>query len=138
MRVECICDYVSLENSPLSIVKWANNTELEITVGKTYIVLAMTKFFGVVHYYIISDVSDAYPLAFPHYLFKLIDKKISECWIDFTGDVEKPESITIEEGDVISFREWSMTKDLFYGNIIEEDADTLRLLYSYRDKMLRE
>jgi hypothetical protein len=71
MKVSCVSDNISSENSPSSIVGWANNTELEITVGETYTVLAITKLFDVIFYYILSDASDEYPLSFPHYLFKV-------------------------------------------------------------------
>lgn len=138
MKIRCVCDYISNENSPLPIIKWSNNTELEITVGKIYTVLAITKLFDVIFYYILSDESNEYPLAFPYYLFEIEDNKISKYWVTSLKKVEKTESIKIENGDIISFKEWSLKKGLFYENLLEGNREEVSVFYSYRDKMLSE
>ncbi len=138
MTIRCTCNYVSNENSPSPIVKWANNTELEISVGEIYTVLAITKLFDEIFYYILSDESDEYPLAFPYHLFELEDNRISKYWDAFTGEIENPNSINIANGDVISFKEWSLKKDLFYENLLEGNSNEVGLFFRYRNKMLSE
>lgn len=138
MKVRCICDKISNNNSSSAIVEWSNNTDLEITVGKTYTVFAITKFFDVIFYYILGDESDKYPLSFPHYLFMIVDNKISKYWDTSLSIIEKPELIKIENGEVISFKEWAFKKDMFYENLLEENLNEVSLFFSYRDKMLCE
>lgn len=36
MKIRCVSDSISSENSPQSLVDWANKSQLEITVGKIY------------------------------------------------------------------------------------------------------
>jgi hypothetical protein len=138
MKVSCISNNISSKNSPPSIVEWANNTELEITVGETYTVLAITKLFGVIFYYILSDASDEYPLSFPCYLFKIENSKISKYWHTSLDKVEDLESIKIGNGDVISFIEWSSNKDMFYENLLEGNQNEVRLFSEYKHKILHE
>lgn len=138
MKVRCICDKITSSNSPSAIVEWSNNTDLEISLGKTYIVFAITKFFDVIFYYILGDESDKYPLSFPYYLFIVEDNKSSKYWDTPLSIIEMPEHIKIENGDVISFKEWKLKKDLFYQNLLEENPIEVRLFLNYRDKMLPE
>jgi hypothetical protein len=138
MNVRCICDTISNNNSSPAIVKWSNNSDLEITVGKTYTVFAITKFFDVIFYYILGDESDKYPLSFPHYLFLIEDNKTSKYWNTNLNMIDKPDLIKIENGEVISFKEWTYKKDMFYENLLEENQNEVSLFISYRDKILSE
>lgn len=138
MKVRCICDKITSSNSPSAIVEWSNNTDLEISLGKTYTVFAITKFFDVIFYYILGDESDKYPLSFPYYLFIVEDNKSSKYWDTPLSIIEMPEHIKIENGDVISFKEWKLKKDLFYENLLEENPIEVHQFFNFRDKMLNE
>lgn len=138
MKIRCNFDNISKENSPLSIIKWSNNSELEITIGKIYTVLAITKFFDIVFYYILSDESNEYPLAFPYYLFEIEENKVSKYWDTSLSIIEDPELIKIENGQVVSFKEWAVKKDLFYENLLEGIQEEVKTFNNYRDKMLSE
>ncbi len=138
MKIRCNSDNISKENSPLSIVKWSNNSELEVTIDKIYTVLAITKLFDITFYYILSDESNEYPLAFPYYLFEIVENKVSEYWDTSLSIIEEPELIQIENGQVISFKEWTIKKDFFYENLLEGIQEEVRTFNSYRDKMLNE
>lgn len=138
MKIRCNSDNISEENSPISIIKWSNNSELEITIDKIYTVLAITKFFDITFYYILSDESNEYPLAFPYYLFEIEESKVSKYWETSLSIIEEPERIKIENGQVISFKEWTLKKDLFYENLLEGNQEAVRIFNDYRDKMLSE
>lgn len=138
MKIRCVSDNISEENSPISIIKWSNNSELEITIDKIYTVLAITKLFDRIFYYILSDESNEYPLAFPHYLFEIEENKGSKYWDTSLSVIEKPEQINIGNGQVISFKEWALKKDLFYENLLEGNQEAVRVFNDYRDKMLSE
>lgn len=138
MKIRCVSDNISDENSPLSIINWSNNSELEISIDKIYTVLAITKLFDIIFYYILSDESNDYPLAFPYYLFEIEENKGSEYWDTSFSMIEKPELINIENGQVISFKEWTLKKDLFYENLLEGNQEAVSIFNDYRDKMLSE
>jgi hypothetical protein len=138
MKIRCISDNISEGNSPFSIIKWSNNSELEITIDKVYTVIGITKLYGIIFYYILSDETNDYPLAFPYYLFKIEENKVSKYWETSLSIIEEPELIKIENGQVISFKEWTLKKDLFYENLLEGDQEEVRIFNIYRDKMLSE
>ena len=138
MKIRCNSVNISKENSPLSMIKWSNNSELEITVDKIYTVLAITKLFDIIFYYILSDESNEYPLAFPYYLFEIEENEVSKYWETSLSIIEEPDLIKIENGQVISFKEWTLKKDLFYENLLEGNQEEVRIFNNYRDKMLIE
>jgi len=138
MKVLCIADLISSKNSPQSIIDWANNSELEITVGKTYTVFAISKYFDVLFYYIISDESSEYPLAYPHYLFEVYDENISIFWDTSYLKTKSIDTLEIKNGEIISFKEWTVKGERFYENLLEGNSEELRIFKKYRDDMLRE
>lgn len=44
MKIKCLVDIVTPDLHDERIVQWAKKSELEITMGKVYVVLAITKF----------------------------------------------------------------------------------------------
>ncbi|UII31978.1 hypothetical protein LVD17_27195 [Fulvivirga ulvae] len=138
MKIRCISDSVSPENSSPAIIKWANSSELEITIGKIYTVMAISKYYDVLFYYILSDESEEYPLAYPFNLFEICDSNLSKYWDTSLTQLKSTKDINIENGDIISFNEWSTKGDRFYENLLEEVNDEVRIFRHYRDKMLVE
>jgi hypothetical protein len=138
MKIKCINDSISIENSSQALIEWANNSEMEITVGKTYVVFAISKYFETIFYYILGDESENYPLAFPSNLFQIIDYNISKYWITSSSEFKNPENIKIENGEIISFKEWVLRGDKFYENLLEEVKEDVKIFNNYRDKILNE
>ena len=138
MKVVCISDSISSENSPQAIIDWVNDSELEITIAKVYTVFAISKYFDILFYYILGDESSEYPLAYPCYLFEICDSSISKFW-ETSYTITKPiDAIDIKNGDVISFRQWSLKGERFYENLLEGKSDEVHVFKKYRDNMLIE
>jgi|GEM_PF-3492756 len=135
MKVRCISDFISIENSPQSIINWANNSELEITLGKVYSVYAMSRHFDVIFYYILSDESNAYPLAFPHFLFEICDSDATQFWGMSIDNIKSLDTFYIEDGEVISFRDWSLKGDRFYENLLEGNREEVIAFEKFRDNI---
>lgn len=138
MKVKCISATISIENSSNAIIEWANNSEMEITIGKTYAVLAISKYFDTIFYYIIGDESDSYPLAFPSNLFQIIDHNISKYWTTSLNEVRDPQDLEIGNGEIISFKEWTTKGDEFYEKLLDEEKKEVKLFDMYRDRILTE
>jgi hypothetical protein len=77
MRVKCINERLSPELHNEKLVEWAKHSDLEISLNKTYVVLAISRYFDTIFFYILGDESNNYPLAFPSVLFEIIDIKYS-------------------------------------------------------------
>lgn len=138
MKIRCINNFISSENSCQSIINWANNSELEVTIGKIYTVFAVSKYFDIVFYYILSDESNEYPLAYPFHLFEIYDYNISKFWVTSLKKIQTVEDINIENQEIISFKEWSYNGDRFYENLIEGKNQEVLIFKDYRVKMLLE
>lgn len=138
MKVECISNQITSENSNEELVDWANNSDLEITIGKVYVVFAISKYMNFIFYYVLGDESNSYPLAFPSVLFRLVDNKISKFWVKKIVATESLQELDIENGEVVSFKEWSLNGDGFYEKLLEEEKSEIRTFNKYREKMLKE
>lgn len=138
MKIRCINEFISSENSSQTLIDWVNNSELEITLGKIYTVLAISKYMDIIFYYIISDLSDFYPLAFPSNLFQIEDNHISQYWQTSLRQIDSLNQINIENGEVISFKEWVLNGDKFYENLLEESKEEVKIFDYYKNKILNE
>lgn len=138
MIIECISDRIKPNEYNKKLVEWAKNSDLEITVNKTYVVLAITKYFDSFFFFILGDERSAYPLAFPEELFLIADNKISIYWDLNMKEVKSLSELDMKNNEVISFHEWAMKGDLFYENLLEQNEYELRVFDSYKAKMLDE
>lgn len=138
MIIECISTEVSDKKNSKEIVNWAKKSELEITLGKTYIVIAISKYFNLFFYYILSDESDSYPLAFPSELFRIKDFGISKFWETDLLKISSLEDISLQNEEIISFKEWHLEPNRFYENLLEGEKIEMSIFINYRDKMLSE
>jgi hypothetical protein len=137
MRVKCISETIA-PGSRQALVDWVNDTQLEITAGKTYVVLAIAKYEDVIFYFVLGDESENYPLAFPAELFQIVDGRVSVCWETNLTTIDRVEQIDIENREVLSFKEWVLKKDEFYEKVLDEEKTELATFRSYRDKMVHE
>ena len=138
MKIKCISETLKTGVHDEGIVKWANKSELEITQGKIYVVLAISKYLDTIFFYILGDESNKYPLAFPSELFEIVDSSVSSYWNTDLKKILSPGDIEIKNSDVISFKEWSVAKDSFYENLLEENEREISVFNTYRDKMMVE
>jgi hypothetical protein len=138
MKVKCITETLKQGVYNQKIVEWAKKSELEITQGKIYVVLAISKYLDALFYYILGDESESYPLAFPSELFEIVESKISKYWDTNLKQIISLEDIEIKNNDIISFKEWAINKDIFYENLLEENENEVAIFNSYKDKMILE
>jgi hypothetical protein len=139
MKVECIEDRVNPKIHDDWLLRWANtDDQLELTIGKVYVVLAIAKYYDNYFFYVLGDESDTYPLAFPQQFFKIKDLSLSQYWYINKNIISTLDELNLLNEDVISFKEWAILKDKFYEKILEEDKEALSLFSSYKDKMLQE
>ena len=96
MKIKCIAETIKPQNHNEKIVEWVKKSELEITKGKVYVVLAISKYLDTLFYYILGDESENYPLAFPSELFEIISNRISEYWDTDLEQIIALEDIKIE------------------------------------------
>lgn len=140
MKVKCLFEKMDPTIHDKKLVDWANNSELELTVGKVYIVLAIAKsdlWAGLI-YFVLGDDRDTFPLSFPTELFEIVDSNISKYWDFHLSHIESLSQIEIGSDDIISFKEWSLEKDFFYEKLLNEDAKEVRIFENYKEKMLSE
>ncbi|WP_309609114.1 hypothetical protein [Flavobacterium sp.] len=138
MKVKCLIENIDPVIHNKKLVEWSNNSELEITQGKIYTVIAISKYSDILFYNIIGDESGNYPLAFPVDLFEIIDNRVSKYWnvlIEKIGDITELE---LQNNDVISFNEWTLKKDCFYENLLEQEKHEISVFKNYKDKMFFE
>lgn len=139
MKVKCLFDRINPEIHEKWLVDWANTLEqLELTVGKIYVVLAISRYSDKLYYYIMGDESDNYPLAFPIELFEIYDSQVSKYWDCNLSFIKSFKELKLQNHEVCSFTKWKMEKDLFYEKILEEDKQTLLIFNSFKDKMITE
>lgn len=139
MKVKCKIDRIIPEIHEKWLVEWTNTLEqLEITIGKIYVVLAISKYEDRIYCYIMGDESNSYPLAFPVELFEIYDNSVSEHWDCDLSSIKSFDEIQIQNHEVFSFTQWKIQKDLFYENILEEDRYTMLIFNSFKNKMMLE
>ncbi|MEM0942169.1 MAG: hypothetical protein AAGI25_20615 [Bacteroidota bacterium] len=139
MRIECVSDRVNPNIHESWICDWANTKEqLELTIGKIYVVLAVARYSNNFFFYILGDENNDYPLAFPIQLFTIKDFGISKFWDCDLQNIGSIEDLNIKNQEIISFKEWKNQGDKFYEKVLEEDKQSLSLFNSYRDKLLIE
>ncbi len=139
MRVKCISNYIKDESQNKKLVDWANKSgEFEITVGKSYVVLAVSKLIDSYFIYIMGDESDNYPLAFPIIMFEMENTKISKYWDCDLDEITNFSILNLDNNDVLSFSEWKMAGDLFSEKVLEEDYFTLKIFQDRKTKILNE
>lgn len=138
MKVKCLIETIDPMIHNKKLVEWTKSSELEITQGKIYTVLAISKYSDIFFYYIIGDESDNYPLAFPVDLFEVIDNRVSKYWDVHIEKIDSIDELELQNNDVISFKEWTLNKDSFYENLLEEEKHEMSVFDIYKDKMLFE
>ncbi|MEP3389722.1 MAG: hypothetical protein ABJO02_16145 [Reichenbachiella sp.] len=139
MKIRCVHNKVDSENFDERLLKWANTKdELEISVGKVYVVLAISRYDENYFYYILSDESIDYPLAFPVELFEITDKTLSKYWDCNLDALESFSQLDIEDDEICSISEWRNQKDFFYEKLLDDDNQTVSVFENYRDKALLE
>lgn len=137
MKIKCINDIIRQEFCGKDLVEWAKYSDLEITSGKTYTVIAISKYFNEIFFYIIGDETANYPLAFPSVLFQITDNSISKYW-DNAFKFKSINELSINNGEIISFKEWTLNGDDFYEKVLDEIEPEISIFREYRDKMLNE
>ena len=138
MKVRCIKDHADSNNSSVWLVSWVNQTNLEITVGKEYTVLALENNGGKIFVQILCDLNDDYPLPFPIELFQISDNKVSKYWDCNFKVIQDIDELKPSDGKVISFKLWRDMGSSFYEGLLNESKIELTIFEDFKNKMLSE
>lgn len=97
------------------------STEFPVTVGRSYLVFAMTIYLGVAWYYIMDDDGHAWPTWVPAPLFEVVDGSLPASWrvgyFHFGREDQYP---------IVSFPEWAEDQQ-FYERLVDGDATAVRI-----------
>jgi hypothetical protein len=91
-------------------------TEFPLTIGRDYVVFALTTFLGTAWYYLLDDDGHAWPTWSPSALFDVVDGALPDSWIIGYFRVS-----TEDQGPLISFPEWAGDR-AFYERLVEGEA----------------
>lgn len=140
MKVKCLYNKIDPTLHNGKVAAWANNSELEITVGETYVVLAIAKsdFWNGIIYFVLGDERNTFPLSFPAELFEIVDTKVSKYWNFPLSHIESLAQIDVNADEIISFKEWSVEKGSFYERLLDDHPRELEIFMSYVEKMTAE
>lgn len=139
MIVKCLIDRITKEKMDPRFYEWAKTEEqLEITVDKLYVVLAIAKYNDHYFYYLIGDERYDYPLAFPVELFEVSDNRISKFWDCSFSRFNSFDQFKIKNDEIVSFKNWSLQGGLFYERVLEDDKQALEIFFNYREKIMSE
>jgi hypothetical protein len=133
MVVRCTIDQVDPSFHEPWLCHWANGSELEVTRGNRYPVLAVSRYEGQYFVYVLGDESDRYPLAFPVALFELVDGQVPASWNRPETRVEMVADLGLSDRQVCSFEPWARGADAFYEKVLDEDPGVIRHWQVYRD-----
>ncbi len=110
-------------------VNLTRDSEFHLTVGREYVVYAITVNRGHPWYFVCDDVYDnihvAYPIWKPAALFEIVDRKLSTHWlVDFRNN---------DEGIfIIAFPEW-VQDPRFYERLTDHDQDAVVIFRTFKN-----
>lgn len=105
------------------------STEFPLTVGRTYVVFALTIFLGTAWYYVMDDDGLAWPTWMPSSLFEVTDGAVPSSWVvgyfRFSQEDQRP---------LLSFPEWA-TDHGFYERLVDGDPEALNVFQRRREEL---
>ncbi len=107
---------------------------LNLTVGKCYVVYAVTFRQGTRWFFVADDLYQRllYPVAYPDFIFEVIGFQISKLW-ESNPPEELSDSSSLE-GNLYSFEGWNFN-NIFYENMLNEDELVLRTFRQSKEMM---
>jgi hypothetical protein len=107
-------------------------TDMPLTIGREYVVYAMTARAGFPWYFIQDDDELPYPQAYPAPLFEITDTRLSRVWhFNIPGDVSKCEWPNWGPSEWVSDR-------FFYDRLTDCQPEEVRTFARYKAVMDRE
>lgn len=113
MKVE----FIEIEN-PEKInykINWQRNySDFPLSINKKYTVYAIEYFDDKhINFFILDDGGNTYPNNYPSDFFKIIDNRLSACWINKGNNLNYPLK-NVVNNTIITFKEWIENKYFEY------------------------
>lgn len=141
MKVTCRSERLSDVAEDVSkFESWVSSEDFsyDVVAGDSYIVFAVGKNEGAFFYYLIGEDQTGYPLPYPSVLFDVVDSTVSKCWSSDAGKCLDELLLSMKNGEVLSFSEWSELGGRYYERLVDEDPEVLRFFGSMREVMISE
>ncbi len=106
---------------------YADDARLPLTVGKAYVVFAVTSYIGGFWFYVADEDFTYYPVWRPAPLFELIDGRLSRTWRAGLQGSSRKEW-------VLAFDEWA-ADPLYYERLVNGDAEAIQIFERNRRVM---
>ncbi|CAI8766452.1 SMI1/KNR4 family protein [Pseudomonas sp. IT-P2] len=133
MKVVCILNNLNQAPNPETVSRLKKHIslpdgELDLQIGKEYIVYGIEFRDNQPWYYLCSETHDEYPIPVAADFFEIVDSRLSRHWkLCFLALKSKPESKLV-------FAEWA--SDIhFYENLINGDKQATAIFSKYRKLM---
>jgi hypothetical protein len=104
------------------------DTSFPLTIGREYVVFALTTFVGGIWYYIADDDYSYYPVWSPAPLFAVVDGAISPAWR--AAHHRFGERMTV----VLAFDEWAHDPS-YYERLTEHDEGAVATFRMYKERL---
>ena len=103
-------------------------TVFPLSIGKDYVVYALSTYLGHVWYHIWDENSDYYPGWAPSLLFEVVDHRLSQYWIAGTSGDSSVNTF------LIGYREWVLDKS-HIRNLFERGSEAGQIFKRYQNLM---
>jgi hypothetical protein len=115
--------------------KWGITKEksFSLTIGKEYIVYAVTAVKEAFWYYVLDERGLPYPVWYPSPLFEVSDGSVPSHWIvNYFSDPNSRDRIGTS---ILSFKDWAIDSS-FYERLIDGEAEAVTSFKNERDFLL--
>lgn len=107
------------------------SSEKHLTIGKEYIVYAITVHEEYIWYYLCDDRYSSYPIWDPSLFFEVIDPRLSRYWVYSFKKMEGYLSAQL----CISFPQWALFHSEFYDKLTDWEKKEENIFKAYKNKM---
>jgi len=102
-----------------------------LTIGKCYVVYAMTIKDNFIWYYIADDTFSYYPVIHSATMFEIVDTRLSKYWEIGTKHFSDKRLLSCCNDLFICFEEWNKNP-YFYERILERDSNETKVFLQYK------
>lgn len=111
---------------------FGRDSAFDVTVGRHYVVYAITLKSGHIWYYLCDDRGLPYPVWYPSALFQVIDGRPSRFWIFVHGSYARA-------GDILfAYPEWANDALAYYDRLSDREPIAVQTFNRYRQLIDRE
>jgi hypothetical protein len=135
MRVRCVKNRIEemqgdtrLYEMLTKVVGYKADHQLKLTVGREYVVYAISVKYGYPWFFVADDTYTSYPMAYAAPMFQVVDSRLSQHWrfgyALFEDSSEEPVNL-------IAFEEWAVDYS-FYERLLDSEPNEKSLFHRYK------